>query len=112
MRGRQFKPDYPDASIVINQHDTRRTSIKTIKVSLRLGKNDLERKMKQVTDFLTSKEQVKIQLTLKGREKAHPERGVDFLNNLYETHLSTHGKCAKQATEASLHLTLMPTRVR
>lgn len=84
--------------------------IKTIKTTLNLGDNDLKRKMEQAQKFLEKKEQVKIVLTLRGRQKAHPERGVDFLNKLRNEYFSDSARCVKEASETSLSLTLMPKK--
>lgn len=73
-----------------------------------IGKNDLERKMKQAEGFLKKKEQVRVVLLLKGRQKNNPERGAEFLNELKETYLKGHGKCVKPATPENLGLTFMP----
>lgn len=66
--------------------------------------------MVQAKNFLEKKEQVKVLLVLKGREKAKPERGVEFLENLYSEFLSDDSRCVKQATSSSLSLTLMPKK--
>lgn len=64
--------------------------------------------MKQVQKFLEKKEQVRVQLLLKGRQKSNPERGVEFLLNNYEEYLSDYGKLSNQPNPSNLSLTLMP----
>lgn len=64
--------------------------------------------MKQAQEFLAKKEQVRVVLLLKGRQKNSPERGAEFLNELYKEYFTGHGKCVKPATAANLGLTLMP----
>ena len=66
--------------------------------------------MEQANTFLAKKEQVRITLTLKGRQKAHPERGVDFLNGICETYFSETGRCVNKPSVSSLNLTLMPKK--
>jgi len=83
-------------------------AIKNIQITLNIGANDLERKIKQAQKFLEKKEQIRITLTLRGRQKAHPERAVEFLNEINEEHFKDYGRCVKPATENSLSLTLMP----
>lgn len=84
------------------------TIIKTIQCNLTIGKNDLERKMKQAQKFLEKKEQVRVVLLLKGRQKDHPERGAEFLNNLAKDYLKEYGNCVKPASVKNLSLTFMP----
>lgn len=64
--------------------------------------------MKQVQKFLEKKEQVRVVLLLKGRQKGNPKRGADFLNEVAETYLNDFGKCVKAASESNLNLTFMP----
>lgn len=45
---------------------------------------------------------------LKGRQKSHPERGVEFLTEIHENFLNEFGKCAKLPTEQNLSLTYNP----
>lgn len=84
------------------------SSIKTIQCSLNIGKHDLERKMKQAQGFLKKRQQVRVTLILKGREKYSPERGVEFLNEIHETFLDEFGRCAKMPTTQNLSLTYNP----
>lgn len=82
--------------------------IKNIQLTLTIGQNDLERKMKQAEKFLSKKEQVRITVLLKGRQKSSPERASIFLNDKFEEYLKGHGKCVKPATAANPSLTIMP----
>lgn len=82
--------------------------IKTIQLTLTIGKNDLERKMKQAQKFLAKKEQVRVAVLLKGRQKNTPEKAAEFVNQQYEQYLVGHGKCVKPATAANPSLTVMP----
>lgn len=77
-------------------------------MSLVIGKNDLERKMKQACKFLDKKEQVRVQLLLKGRQKGNPDRGVEFLKELYDDFLSESGKLVNKPNPSNLSLVLMP----
>lgn len=64
--------------------------------------------MKQAQKFLDKKEQVRVVLLLKGRQKSNPERGAEFLNDLNKDYFAGHGKCVKPATVTNLALTFMP----
>jgi translation initiation factor IF-3 len=56
--------------------------IKQIKLRLNIASNDLQTKLKWVQKFLDKGQMVKITVMLKGREQAHPERGVKMLEDL------------------------------
>lgn len=61
---------------------------KIIRLSLRIGKHDLEYKIKQSLKFLSIGHKVKIEMVLKGREKIHLDLAKkiiqDFIRNLDE----------------------------
>ena len=64
---------------------------KTIWISLKIGRHDLEYKKAQIEKFLTKKKKVKIEITLKGREKAHFDLASQLLENLIKD-LANKGK--------------------
>lgn len=82
--------------------------IKTVQVSLNIGKGDLERKVKQAQKFLSNKEQVRIALVVKGRQKARTDTAVEFLNEIHETYMQDCGNLVKAPNAGGLFLTYMP----
>lgn len=66
----------------------KKNTLKSIRISFKIGKNDLEIKSKQAKKFLSLGHKVKIELNLRGREKKFISRGFqmiqDFANNLAE----------------------------
>ena len=54
---------------------------KTVRVGFKTGTHDLEFKAKQIKEFLNEGHIVKIELTLRGREKALAHLGKEKLNN-------------------------------
>ncbi len=56
-------------------------NLKTVRVGFRTGVHDLKFKSEQVDDFLKESRPVKIELTLRGREKALAHMGRDKLDN-------------------------------
>ena len=54
---------------------------KTVRVGFKTGMHDLEFKAKQIREFLDEGHIVKIELTLRGREKALAHIGKEKLNN-------------------------------
>lgn len=55
--------------------------LKTVRVGFKTGKHDLDFKADQVTEFLKAGHKVKIELTLRGREKALAHMGKDKLES-------------------------------
>jgi len=64
----------------------KKISVKGIRLSLRIGKHDIEMRIRQAIEFLRGGDKVRAELILRGREKAHPEIGheviKDFIDNL------------------------------
>jgi translation initiation factor IF-3 len=59
-------------------------TIREIKFRPKIAKNDYDTKKGHVTRFLKHKDKVKITIMFRGREVAHPERGVMLLDRLAE----------------------------
>ncbi len=59
----------------------KKVEIKGIRLSLKIGQHDLNFKRKQAEKFLKQGDKVKIELSLKGREKAHKDLAVTKINN-------------------------------
>ncbi len=53
---------------------------KTIRVSVRISVHDLEMRAKKIDKFLEQGKKVKLQVQMRGREKAHPEVAKDTMN--------------------------------
>ncbi|MBI2068764.1 MAG: translation initiation factor IF-3 [Candidatus Yanofskybacteria bacterium] len=58
---------------------------KTVRVGFKTGAHDLEFKAKQVSEFLKEGHIVKIELTLRGREKALAHMGKEKLTNFLKS---------------------------
>jgi len=56
--------------------------LKQMRVSLRIGQNDLEIKMRKVTGFLDAGHKVKIAVVYRGRELAHKELGYQLADRI------------------------------
>ena len=59
----------------------KKIDMKGIRLSLRIGKHDVDLRIKQAVEFLVDGDKVKAELMLKGREKAHPEIAYDVIKN-------------------------------
>lgn len=66
----------------------KQVEVKSIRLSLRIGEHDLEVRRKQAASFLEDNDKVKIEIILRGRERAHADvaRGViaKFIQRLNE----------------------------
>lgn len=60
----------------------KKSIVKDIKLSLFIGAADLERMAQKGRDFLEEGNQLRLNLTLKGREIAKREMGITLLNNV------------------------------
>ncbi|MBU2416214.1 MAG: translation initiation factor IF-3 [Patescibacteria group bacterium] len=58
----------------------KKVEIKGIRLSVRIGKNDFDLRLKQGIKFLEKGKKLKIDLVLKGREKQHPEKAREIIN--------------------------------
>lgn len=73
-------------SAVKNKTDER----KTVRVGFKTGIHDLKFKAKQVGEFIKNGNSVKIELTLRGREKALADMGKERLNKFLELITEKH----------------------
>ena len=62
----------------------KKTETKTIRLSIRTEKHDLEVKAKKARKFLESKNIVKVALIFRGREMAHKDLGTDKMKTFFE----------------------------
>ncbi len=71
-----------------SQGKTKKTETKGVRLSLKIGQHDLDTKKKQVLKFLDQGHKVKIELRLRGRERAFKSNAreviTDFIKNLGE----------------------------
>lgn len=69
---------------------SRQTETKSIRLSARIGQHDRDVRLKRALDFFKRGDKVKLEIVLRGREKAHSDRGrevmEEFINILKELH--------------------------
>ena len=58
--------------------------IKGIRLSLKIGKNDLDVRVKQAKKFLEKGNKIRIEMILRGREKAHADRAREVINEFID----------------------------
>ncbi len=59
----------------------KKVEIKGIRLSLTIGKHDLDVKKNQAKKFLSQKDKVRIELMLRGREKQYTEKAKEVIRN-------------------------------
>lgn len=99
---------------MINQKQAEQKKVRPQKImEMRFHKNiaehDLEIKARKIEQALQKKQQVKIRLQLIGRERAHPEQGVLWLEKLIER-FSDISISNKKPTKDNLVVVLFPKK--
>ena len=61
------------------------TELKTIRLGVKIGSNDLNTKLRTAEKFLDHEDKVKFQLRFRGREVVHKELGEKILLSIIET---------------------------
>lgn len=59
----------------------KKVETKGIRLSMRISSHDFNFRINQATKFLEKGNKLKIELILKGREKQHPRKAVEVINN-------------------------------
>ncbi len=57
----------------------KKITMKEIRLSVRIGTNDLNFKAKQASEFMSEGHKVKADVRMRGREQAHPELAFDLI---------------------------------
>lgn len=58
----------------------KKVEVKNIRLSVRISDHDLELRLNQAEKFLSKDHKIKVELTLKGREKQFPEKAAETVN--------------------------------
>ncbi|RJQ35434.1 translation initiation factor IF-3 [Candidatus Parcubacteria bacterium] len=73
-----------------SQGKTKKTETKCVRLSLKIGQHDIQTKQKQVNKFLGQGHKAKIELRLRGREKAFKEKAKEVIKQFIETLNTEH----------------------
>lgn len=65
-----------------NRRKSRSSSLKQMRIGLKISDNDLAIKLRKVQSFLDDGDRVKISVVFKGREMAHKELGYQLANKV------------------------------
>lgn len=67
-----------------NRKKAKSSEIKQMRMGLKIGKGDLEIKLRKIRTFLADGDKVKIQIFFRGREMAHQELGFKMMGEIEE----------------------------
>jgi len=67
-----------------NRKKAKSSEIKQMRMGLKIGKGDLEIKLRKIRAFLADGDKVKIQIFFRGREMAHQELGFKMMSEIEE----------------------------
>jgi translation initiation factor IF-3 len=67
-----------------NRKKAKTSEIKQMRMGLKIGKGDLEIKLRKIREFLADGDKVKIQVFFRGREMAHQELGFKMMSEIEE----------------------------
>ncbi len=87
----------------------KKIEVKGVRIGLKTGQHDLEIKAKQANKFLDQGDKVKIEIILRGREKALLDIAKERLNNFIEL-ISPEAKIEKQAERQPRGLSMLVTK--
>ena len=74
----------------------KKVEVKGIRLSLRISDHDKEVRVKQAVKFLNQGDKVKIEMTLKGRERQHTDLGREIIKKFIESTNAETGAAIEQ----------------
>jgi len=81
----------------------------TLRFHVNIGENDRLRQIEKAKKFLLDRDQVKLFVQLRGREKSRPQVGLDLLKLIVEE-LDEHGTPMTEPRYDNLIITLSPKK--
>ena len=67
-----------------NRRSNKASELKQMRFGLKIGKGDLDIKLRKVREFLAEGHKVRIQIFYRGREMAHKELGNEMMERIRE----------------------------
>ncbi len=68
----------------------KKSQLKVLRLSPRIGQHDLDVRLRKAKEFIEKGDKVKVEILLKGREKAHADIGFEVVQNFITTMQLTH----------------------
>lgn len=91
----------------------RRSRLKEMKFTIKIGEHDFQTKMRRVREFLTKGDMVRVSIFFRGREIVHMSRGQDLLKRVAaEVSDIARVEQAPKAKGKVLQMLLVPTHPR
>ncbi|HVA65405.1 MAG TPA: translation initiation factor IF-3 [Elusimicrobiota bacterium] len=85
--------------------------LKEVRIKPHIGQHDLDVKIRQMTEFLTDRDKVRITVVFRGREMAHQDLGMKLLKSIQERLAELASVEQAPLTDRNrLSMTLMPKR--
>jgi len=69
---------------------SKQSETKGIRLSTRIGAHDIQVRMKRAMEFMGQGHKIKLEIVLRGREKAHTDRGRDVMEGFIEQLKTEH----------------------
>lgn len=89
-----------------NRKKAKSTDIKQMRMGLKIGKGDLDIKLRKIRAFLADGDKVKILIFFRGREMAHQELGFKMMSGIEES-LSEEAVVEQKAQMAGRNLSIV-----
>ena len=89
-----------------NRKKAKSTDIKQMRMGLKIGKGDLDIKLRKIRAFLADGDKVKILIFFRGREMAHQELGFKMMSGIEES-LSEEAVIEQKAQMAGRNLSIV-----
>lgn len=68
-----------------NKLASKQHEMKGIRLTFRIGEGDLERQRKHAEEFLKAQHPVRVQMVMRGREKAHKDIAIEKMNDFIKS---------------------------
>jgi len=69
---------------------SKQTEVKAVRLTARIGQHDLDVRMKRALEFLKRGDKLKLEMVLRGREKAYVDRGKEIMEQFVVKITSEH----------------------
>ncbi|PIR47352.1 translation initiation factor IF-3 [Candidatus Uhrbacteria bacterium CG10_big_fil_rev_8_21_14_0_10_50_16] len=69
---------------------SKQTEVKAVRLTARIGQHDLDVRMKRALEFLKRGDKLKLEMVLRGREKAYVDRGKEIMEQFIAQITSVH----------------------
>lgn len=79
----------------------KKVEVKGVRLSVKMGQNDFDTRLGQAVKFLESGDKLKIEVRMRGREKAHADLAIDKVNEFVQALQEHHSLVIEQQPKRS-----------